>query len=284
MDSVTHILKLRSGHFIHAEHFRCLNSRGTIVMVNGAFATIASLHHTIRYLSQNYDVIAFDLPFSGSSYSLNQHHCVLSKEQEVEILLEVFEHFKPDYSISMSWGGVSMLLALAQHPKYIRRAVIGSFAPSLSVPMRDYLQRTMRLLSKREYSSCADLFNNTLGRTLPRRFKVLNARHLKHFANSAHEQIEYHIQHILDLEPTVYRRTISKINIPLMFINGALDVYTPSEKLRDLEFPLTTTRYEVVQGAGHFLDMESKALCNQMKILISDFLLEEERYDYVEYS
>jgi len=268
------IISLDAGYRVYAEHYVCQGSRGTVLMVNGAFATVTSLHHTIKYLQESFNVIAFDLPFAGQSRELNSPGIVLTKEEEVNIVLEMMEYFRPDFAISMSWGGVSLLLALAQRPKSVRRAVLGSFAPSLNKPMREYLQQTLLFLDSGNFRDGAALFNSTLGSHLPRLFKTFNARYLGQFAEEARGQIGYHIRNILELDASQYTSSVAAIEIPLMFINGELDAYTTAESIRDWHFQHTEVRRERVPGAGHFLDMEGKAPWRHMRSLITHYLTE----------
>ena len=244
-------------------------------MVNGAFATVTSLHHTIKYLRENFNVFAFDLPFAGKSQELNDPGLILDKEEEVHIILDIIEKLQPEYAISMSWGGVSLLLALAQRPQCIRRAVLGSFAPSLNGAMREYLQQALKLLASNNLEDNAKLFNNSLGMHLPRLFKAFNAQYLKQFAATSRGQIEHHLNHILALDAKSYQNVISGIEVPLLFINGELDRYTTVESIRAMKLLSATMRSACISGAGHFLDMEGRSQWREMRTLITEYLLED---------
>lgn len=274
MRSEKQIIHVSGGDRVHCEFFACPQPQGTVLMVNGAFATITSLHHTIKYLVEQFNVVAFDLPFAGESRVLNPGAKTLEKEQEVAILLDLMRIYEPDFAVSMSWGGVALLLALAHRPPSIKRAILGSFAPEVSAPMRDYLEQALTLLSAGEYAEAAALFNRTLGGCLPRLFQRFNERYLVEFGGHAIDQILFHIRHVLSMDISKYQNFLAEIDLPLMFINGELDRYTPWELVARLQLPRAQVRRELVPGAGHFLDMEGKAPWRHMRTLLIDYLME----------
>ncbi|MET3448793.1 alpha/beta fold hydrolase [Ralstonia sp. 1138] len=274
MQSEEQVIQVSGGARVHCEFFACPQPRGTVLMINGAFATINSLRHTIKYLVEQFNVVAFDLPFAGESRTLNPNITPLDKEREVAILLDLMRVYEPDFAVSMSWGGVALLLSLAQKPAGIKRAILGSFAPDVSGPMRAYLEQSLALLSADDLRGAAALFNRTLGRSLPRLFQRFNERYLADFAGQASNQIQFHIRHVLSMDISRYEGALAKINLPLMFVNGELDEYTSWESVARLQLPRALIRREVVPGAGHFLDMEGKAPWRHMRDLLLDYLLE----------
>jgi rhamnosyltransferase subunit A len=75
-------------------------------MVNGALGTTISFSQTIRNLNGHVNVVLFDLPFAGRSRRHNASNGILTKEDEVEFLLELMDRFQVNYLVSASWGGV----------------------------------------------------------------------------------------------------------------------------------------------------------------------------------
>src|ERR1700681_3635981 len=102
--------------FVQAEQHIFAEGRDNVILVNGALATTASFGQTIKYLGERYNVICFDLPYAGQSKQHNRAGILLTKEDEVEILLHLIHHFEPKYLYSVSWGGLASLLALSRQP------------------------------------------------------------------------------------------------------------------------------------------------------------------------
>jgi len=116
---------------IHFEYRKKEGANKTAIMVNGALATTTSFSQSIRNLEDHVNIVLFDLPFAGRSREHNTNtSAVLSKDDEVEILLYLIEHFGVNFMISASWGGVSSLLSLARRPSTIERRSSSHFPQS----------------------------------------------------------------------------------------------------------------------------------------------------------
>ncbi len=275
MKPFTEIVTLANGRCISAEYFSCAASRYSILMIGGAFATTRSVHPTVQHLCEDFNVIAFDWPFAGASLQHNPAGGVVTSIEETEILLELFDRYRPNIAASMSWGGVALLMALTHAPASVECAMLGSFSLSLSVPMKNYLLTTLEHLRGREIDAGVSLFNATLGSTLPRVYQALNARHLRKFAFAAPEQIEHHISHVLRLDVTQYMEQLAKIKIPLLFVNGGKDIYTPPQSAKDFHAALPNARFEVITQSGHFLSMEGSAIGVELRKILRGFFMEQ---------
>jgi rhamnosyltransferase subunit A len=115
------IVSLPMGLKVYVEHHVFDPTFETVILVNGALATTASFGQTIRYLGERLNAICFDLPYAGQSRQHNICDFLLTKDDEVAILLDLAERFRPSYLISVSWGGVASLFALTRGCSSIRR-------------------------------------------------------------------------------------------------------------------------------------------------------------------
>lgn len=70
-------------------------------------------------------------------------------------------------------------------------------------------------------------------------------------------QIMFHIDQIFQLDRSKYIDQFAAIDVPVLFINGALDEYTTIEDVRTLAEHIRYSQFAVIPGAGHFLDLES---------------------------
>jgi rhamnosyltransferase subunit A len=242
---------------IYYEHYKREGAAQTAIMVNGALATTVSFSQTIRNLNGHVNVVLFDLPFAGQSRRHNAGNGILTKEDEVEILLDLIDRFQVTYLVSASWGGVSALLSLARRPPTIEKAVILSFSPVINPAMHDYMTNAQGLLQRRDIHGAAELLNNTVGRYLPRLLKSHNHQYLLRMVEGNEQQIMFHIDQIFSLDQNRYLDIFQSIEIPVLFINGALDQYTTTKDVRVLARHIKYAEFATIPNAGHFLDLES---------------------------
>jgi rhamnosyltransferase subunit A len=137
---------------IYYEHYKPGGAAKTAIMVNGALATTVSFTQTIRNLNRHVNVVLFDLPFAGESRRHNVSNCILTKEDEIDILLDVIDRFQVNYLVLASWGGVSGLLSLARSLPTIEKAVVLSFSPVINRAMHDYMTNARGLFREKRYS------------------------------------------------------------------------------------------------------------------------------------
>ncbi|WP_346772057.1 alpha/beta hydrolase [Pseudomonas sp. AA-38] len=231
----------------------------TLLLINGALSTTGSFGQTVKYLQPHFNLVLFDLPFAGKSREHNKLASVVSKEDEVRIILDLIERFQINYLLSVSWGGVSAMLALAESPSSVERAIISSFSPVINEPMRDYLDNGQAYLAARDKRKIGSLLNDTVGKYLPRLFKLYNFKHLISLAEHEYQQIEFHIAQVRELSAKNYVERFAQIKIPVLFVNGERDEYTTAEDARQFAQYVANSHFAVVPGAGHFLDLESKS-------------------------
>jgi len=211
----------------------------------------------MRNLKEHVNIILFDLPFAGRSREHNTSTSVLTKDDEVEILLNLIERFNVNYLISASWGGVSSLLSLSRNPPTVEKAVILSFSPVINGAMYDYMINARRFLCEQDIPGGANLLNSTVGKYLPRLLKAHNHQYLLSMVQGNERQIMFHIDQIFELDQSQYINRFEAINVPVLFINGALDEYTTTEDVRSIAQYIRHSQFAVIPDAGHFLDLES---------------------------
>jgi pimeloyl-ACP methyl ester carboxylesterase len=217
--------------------------------------------------------VLFDLPFAGRSREHNASNGVLTKDDEVEILLRLIEEFNVNYLISVSWGGVSALLSLARRPPTIEKAIIASFSPVINDAMKSYMVSARRFLCEQDIPGGAQLLNNTVGKYLPRLLKAHNYEYLLSMVQGNERQIMFHIDQVFQLDQSQYVDRFKAIEVPVLFINGALDEYTTSEDVRAFAQHIRYSQFAVIPGAGHFLDLESTQARRITGEIMRSFLL-----------
>ena len=248
-------------------------SDNTIILVNGSLSTCAAFSQTLRFLNATRNVVLFDQPYSGASRVHNRSLPMLDMEDEALILLELIEYFQADEVMSFSWGGVSTLLALAQRPERIQRAVISSFSPVLNRPMLDYLQRAQDYMAACDRHRIAALVNGTLGRHLPPSLKRSNFHHVSTLDVHEYAQMLQHIRQILGLGSERYMRCVGNIEVPLLFLNGERDEYTTAQDALYFADLARRSEYVCIRGAGHYLELEHPQARDAVHQVVERFLL-----------
>ncbi|MBC3950424.1 MULTISPECIES: alpha/beta fold hydrolase [Pseudomonas] len=257
---------------IYTETYWKSDSAKTVLLVNGALSTTGSFGQTVKYLAPHFNLVLFDLPFSGQSKAHNPGDTIVTKEDEVRILLNIINLYKINYLLSVSWGGVSALLALSESPASVEKAIISSFSPVLNEPMLDYIDKAQLYLAAREKRKIGSLLNDTVGKYLPRLFKLYNYKHLISLAEHEYGQIDFHISQIRKLSASNYVERFSSIKIPVLFVNGEKDEYTTVEDARSFSTYIAQSSFNVVPDTGHFLDLESKAAWLNSQKTVLNFL------------
>jgi pimeloyl-ACP methyl ester carboxylesterase len=228
-------------------------------MVNGALATTNSFSQTMRNLKDCANIILFDLPFAGRSRGHNPDCGILTKDDEVQILLHLIARFEVNYLLSASWGGLSTLIALSKRPRTVEKAVVLSFSPVINPAMNSYMTNARLFMEQRDVRGGANLLNSTVGQHLPRLLKSHNYEYLLQMIDGNEMQILFHIDQIFALDHRQYIEMFQAIDVPVLFINGALDEYTTTEDVRMLAHHIRGSEFAAIPGAGHFLDLESTA-------------------------
>jgi rhamnosyltransferase subunit A len=266
-----HVVPLPSGLKVYVEHHVFDPSFETVLLVNGALATTASFGQTIRYLGERLNALCFDLPYAGQSRRHNDCDFILTKDDEVDILLYLTERFQPEHLLSVSWGGVASLFALARGCASVRRAAICSFSPFLNPAMLDYVTRARDYIAAGENLRAAQLLNDTVGRHLPRIMQLYNYRYLTKLPRDEQDQVAFHVDQILSMEPEQYLDEFARINCAVQFINGELDDYTTADDVRQIGDYVRHAEFATIRNAGHFLDLEGRDQQKQVRAALFNF-------------
>lgn len=266
------VLDIQGQYRVYTEFYRADAAEKTIILVNGSMATTASFAQTVRNLHPQFNVVCYDQPYAGKSKAHNLHRKPLTKELEGHILLELIDHFAAEHVLSFSWGGAATLIALAQKPKRIEKAVISSFSPLVNEHMRDYLERGVRHLGAFDRHEVGHLVNDTIGKHLPSLFKRFNYRHVSTLDIHEYVQMHFHISQVLFADQLCYIQAAQNIDVPVLFLNGEWDEYTAADDAKLFGKHVRNCQFSRIQATGHFLDMEHKAACLDSQKALLGFL------------
>jgi rhamnosyltransferase subunit A len=267
--------KLYKHYNVHVERLGNDPHRKTVLMVNGALSTTRSFARTSKCLAEHFNVLLFDLPFSGYSREHNVDLDLVTKDDEVQILRALVQRFAVNHLVSASWGGISTLLTLAQNPPTIESSVVMALAPNLNQAMLEYVERVRVLIEADDKSAVGHLLNETVGKYLSPRLKRNNHRHLANMATTEYRQARFHIHQVLALGDGNYLPALRQIETPVHFLNGTLDEYTPAAEARLFGSYVRRSSFAVAEHTGHLLDLESREAALAVHRALLDFLVGE---------
>lgn len=84
--------------------------------------------------------------------------------------------------------------------------------------------------------------------------------------------MHFHINEVLQHDLGRALDGARNIDIPVLFINGDRDEYTTVEDARQFSKHVGRSHFSVIRDAGHFLDMEHKAACEDTRSVMLGFL------------
>ena len=185
------------------------------------------------------------------------------------MLLDLCEHFRPEYLCSMSWGGAATLLALANRPTAVNKSIIGAFSFGVSNDMKTLINGMTRRLNAGEMQGFSDLVNETLGEFLPDRLKTANKKYLSALTAGEVSYLREHFQRTLSIDKDEAIQAIAKIETETLFINGRKDRYTSSRSVDEACAHIENSD-KIEIDSGHFMAMEDKRVARQLKGIIEN--------------
>lgn len=267
------IHKLYKDYNVHVEQMGDNPERKTVLLVNGALSTTRSFARTSKCLAEHFNVLMFDLPFSGYSREHNGELDLVTKDDEVQMLRALVERFEVNHLVSASWGGISTLLTLAHNPPSIESSLVMALAPNLNQAMLEYVERVRVLIERDDKSAIGHLLNETVGKYLSPRLKHNNHRHLSNMATTEYRQARFHIHQVLGLGDGNYLPALRQIETPVHFLNGLLDEYTPAPEAQLFGQYVRHSSFSTAEHTGHLLDLESREAANAVHRVLIDYLV-----------
>lgn len=242
----------------------------TILFVNGALTTTSSLRWAIKNLV-DFNIVGFDFPVFGSSFSLNPHAALITKEQEVEIVTRLCNLYEPEFLFSFSWGGTSALLSLTEKPESVRKAIISSYSVGLTKEMRAMAEDLVYLIDAGDYDSAALVTIDNLGEFLPDKVKRLFRGYFVTLSPQQVQNVVGQIRYMLALAAEDELAKLRKIKVPVLFGNGSRDRLTSAGSIRPIEAYISNCEFAVIEGSGHFMALEGKQVCDAACARIRSF-------------
>jgi pimeloyl-ACP methyl ester carboxylesterase len=155
----------------------------------------------------------------------------------------------------------------------VKSGIVVSFSPVINAKFRAYMEEIRVLIASPEgRANIGHVVNSTVGKYLPRLVKRLNYRHIASLSDREYEQIKLYIDQVIMLDAERHVERCASIEIPLLFVNGSLDEYSTPEHARTMSAYVRGSRFAVIEGAGHFLDLEGRKVRALNRAAILGFL------------
>jgi len=244
--------------------------RPTILFVNGALTTTSALRWAIQDLTE-YNIVAFDFPHFGQSNLHNPGVRIITKEEEASIVLKLCDLYRPDYIVSLSWGGTSTLLSLVVRPPSVKKAIVSSYSVGLTAPMRAMAEDLVVLIDANERDRAARLTISALGEHLPERLTRIYYAYFMDLNPDQLRIISGQIRYMLNLATEGGLDQLAAIDIPVLFGNGSADRFTSPTSILPMQNYVAGCRFAVFEGAGHFLAIEGKKTRSEVVAQIRRF-------------
>lgn len=162
------------------------------------------------------------------------------------------------------------MLALANNPPSVQKAIIAAFSFGLTAEMKTLIDEISHLLHTGEMHAFSNLVNTTLGEFLPDRIKETNKKYLAALTDEEIAYLKRHFEQALAINKSEAINIISNINVPTLFINGSKDKYTSCNSVDEACIHIKhSTKMEL--DCGHFMPMENKGIATQLKGIVSNY-------------
>lgn len=253
-------------------HFQRMGNGPVVVLLHGAGAATHSWRDLMPMLSEDFDVIAPDLPGHGFTRSPGRRHCALpAMAIGIEALLAKLDA-KPDILVGHS-AGAAIALQMVLHQQIKPRMVVGLNAAL--APFRGIAGVVFPPLAKAlALNPFVPWAFSSLARTTGQVRKLLESTgstvddvgvelYSRLIARSDHVDGALSMMALWNLEPL--RKALPRITIPVHLLLGQRDKTVPPSEARALKAQLDQITLCEFPGFGHLMHEEDPNL-------ISDFI------------
>lgn len=256
-------------------------TRGTqgspVLLLSGAGNDNISLswRHAIPALAERHRVLALDWPKQGGS---TPWHGFAGHDRMLACITAVLDHFELDRAalVGLSQGGALTLAYAIEHPERVSRLVAIAPAGIISFPpvahQALWLMAKSKLLNRwlpswmfRSRAACAWFARKGLFAGPVHDFDAIvdeyHADILRHGSGSSDWQnssIGFR-RMLVDLRPELHR-----ISSPALYIQGSKDAGVDPRHTRAAAAATPDARFELVEGAGHWVNRQCPELVNDL--------------------
>lgn len=233
-----------------------------ILMVHGFALDQRMWHHQIDTFSQEYRVIAIDVPGCGNSSA--------SRNQSIdEMAIEIFETVEPHFEghaaiyMGLSMGGYIGWEMLSRYRSSFQAAIMCDTRAAADMPATAEGRRQMakKVLEEGVESVLAPMIPRLLSdQTQTEQPAVVGLMKSMMFAVPPQT---VHDHQIAMSQRQDFQPSLAIFDLPILLICGSEDILTPPKEMKRMAEGLPNARYIEIEAAGHMAPLEQPAIVNE---------------------
>lgn len=238
-----------------------------LVFIHGWAASHKFWKHQIKFFSQKYQVIAFDLRGHADSEKPKQGYHVSDHVQDLNLILQTNNVSSP-VLVGHSLGGMIALQYYLDQPFFPKALILVGTSPKPVASMKRSIQfsflRFLIRLSRKRAASFTEkaLFGPNVDSEL---IDWVNAESLRTPTNVILEILQ-------DVKRFDVTHRLSEIQVPVLILIGEFESAVDPRVITQLEETIPRANVQVITDAGHNCMLEQPALFNS---ILGSFLLAE---------
>lgn len=251
-------------------------TRGTLLCIPGMLGNSGGFRWAEREM-RDHDILTFDFIDHWKLNEYMQTHGFDLEPLDVRFIRHLLDVFQPEYVLAQSWGGFAALQALASGGSSVEKACIACFATRRSDEFKMMSDHVQKLLAAGERDRASEVFVATVGERLPRHQQRVHDQYLR---GMSEENVDYTLRHLAyvdwlekqqDIDAERFFATLKQTTAEMMFVNGDQDRFTSADEVKRLHTIFPEARFEIIEGAGHFIVHEGRDYLRQIVNLFKDF-------------
>jgi len=268
--SVTIKAVLRTGRF--EIPYRVYENDGPhLICLNGIQQSMAMWQGFVTRFARDYRIILFNFPGQGKGRSLSGP-VRPSLAEEVDILSQVMKATYVNHDVSLctaSWGGIVALAYAVKHPQAVKRLLLGSIGTRPNQKMIETIQRG-RALDLKDRAQIADLIIDSFGQKLPEPVKQRIAVQFRSISKENLQSFCDHGLNVISVQKFSDHIDLKKVSVETVLIRGEEDTIVDLEDVMFLSSQIPNSQLRIIKNVGHFLHMESEAVFDVYRELLSN--------------
>lgn len=239
------------------------NNRESLLLIHGFGGTYSGLEDLAALLSEQYNLLGLDLPGYGLSEPLQERHTLRNYAKFLNTFCGATEFHKVNV-VGHSFGADIAIVFAALFPNRVDKLVL--ISPVV------FSKKGIARLGKAYYNVVSRLpkgLRHTLLHShaltrLSDRFMFKQASEQQRSKILRDDYISDHlmtdtptIESYLSLLATPFFKLAGRIQSKTLVISGSDDALSPADVMQKLQEQIPSSSLSIVQGAGHFLPLET---------------------------
>ena len=157
----------------------------------------------------------------------------------------------------------------AKHPHAVKRLLLGSIGTRPNQKMIETIQRG-RALDLKDRAQIADLIIDSFGQKLPEPVKKRIAVQFRSISKENLQSFCDHGLNVISVQKFSDHIDLKKVSVETVLIRGEEDTIVDLEDVMFLSSQIPNSQLRIIKNVGHFLHMESEAVFDVYRELLSN--------------